>query len=173
MGCSFYSASTHKWLMGPFENGVLYVNHQNTQKLWPGVIAAGWKESKAIDENICTLGQRNESTTAALPDILKFHSTVGKEMVYNRVVELNTYLKNQIKTKLPQAKFITPLSPELSGGIVIVDLPGKDAVEIFQKLYTDYGIAAAPSGGIRFSPHIYNTKADLDKIINALVALAA
>jgi selenocysteine lyase/cysteine desulfurase len=26
LGCMFYTASTHKWLMGPFENGVLYVN---------------------------------------------------------------------------------------------------------------------------------------------------
>ncbi len=26
MGCSFYAASTHKWLMGPFENGLLYIN---------------------------------------------------------------------------------------------------------------------------------------------------
>src|SRR5258708_24228169 len=26
MGCTFYTASTHKWLMGPFENGMIYVN---------------------------------------------------------------------------------------------------------------------------------------------------
>jgi selenocysteine lyase/cysteine desulfurase len=38
--------------------------------------------------------------------------------------------------------------------------------------YTQYGIAAAPSGGIRLSPHIYNTLADVDDVVNAVQALA-
>ena len=73
MGCDFYTASTHKWLLGPFENGILYMRKENTQRLWPTVISAGWKEtSTTVDEKLCVLGQRNETTPFALPETLEF-----------------------------------------------------------------------------------------------------
>ncbi|MEM9328925.1 MAG: aminotransferase class V-fold PLP-dependent enzyme, partial [Bacteroidota bacterium] len=34
VGCDFYTASTHKWLMGPLENGVLYMKGSNIDKVW-------------------------------------------------------------------------------------------------------------------------------------------
>jgi selenocysteine lyase/cysteine desulfurase len=42
MGCDFYTSSTHKWLMGPMENGILYVSKAQMEKLWPNIIGAGW-----------------------------------------------------------------------------------------------------------------------------------
>lgn len=126
MGCTFYSASTHKWLMGPFENGILYVNKDHIHRIWPNVIGGGWKEAKTVDANICVLGQRNETSTAALPEILQFHNSIGKAAIEDRVYNLTTYLKQQIQDKLPQSKFVTPLPRELSGGIVIINIPGKD-----------------------------------------------
>jgi selenocysteine lyase/cysteine desulfurase len=103
-----------------------------------------------------------------LPDILAFHKTIGRQNIENRIVQLATYLKKQIKSKVPQATFVTPISPELSSGIVIVNLPGKEIHEATDKLYHTYGIATAPSGGIRLSPHIDNTLKDIDYTVNAL-----
>ncbi|WP_221393832.1 aminotransferase class V-fold PLP-dependent enzyme [Dyadobacter sp. NIV53] len=174
MGCDFYTGSTHKWLMGPLENGILYVKKQSSDQLWPNIISAGWKEGgQTVDEKYCMLGQRNEATVSGLAETVKFHQTIGKKNIENRVVQLNTYLKEQIKTKLPQITFITPLSPELSGGVTIISLPGKKPAEVAQKLYEVHGIAAAPTGGIRMSPHIYNTLADMDKVVKALESLLA
>ena len=173
MGCDFYTASTHKWLLGPFENGILYMRKENTQRLWPTVISAGWKEtSTTVDEKLCVLGQRNETTPFALPETLEFHLSIGKKNIEDRVRSLSANLKEKIKAKVPQATFVTPLSPEMSAGIVIINLPGKQPAEVFQKLYEVHGIAGASSGGIRLSPHIYNTLSDLDKITDALAALA-
>jgi isopenicillin-N epimerase len=172
MGCSFYTSSTHKWLMGPFENGVLYVNKAYFSRLWPNVIGGGWKEAKTVDENLCVLGQRNEPSVAALPEILAFHSTIGSENIKKRVEQLCTYLKTQISSTIPFATFVTPLAPELSGGIVIINFPGKDARELTEKLYQSYGIATAPAGGIRLSPHIYNILKDIDYTVKALASLA-
>ena len=173
MGCDFYTASTHKWLLGPFENGILYMRKENTQRLWPTVISAGWKEtSTTVDEKLCVLGQRNETTPFALPETLDFHLSIGKKNIEDRVRSLSANLKEKIKAKVPQATFVTPLSPEMSAGIVIINLPGKQPAEIFQKLYEVHGIAGASSGGIRLSPHIYNTMSDMDKVTDALAALA-
>jgi isopenicillin-N epimerase len=171
LGCTFYTSSTHKWLMGPFENGMLYVRKEYIPRIWPNIIGGGWKEGKTVDENICVLGQRNETTTAALPEILAFHESIGKKNIEARVVQLNTYLKAQIKAGIPTAEFVTPQAPELSGGIVIVNLPGKDPNEVTQVLYNKFSIASAPAGGIRLSPHIYNTKKDVDQVVKALVSI--
>jgi isopenicillin-N epimerase len=172
LGCTFYSASTHKWLMGPFENGLLYIHKDYFTRIWPNIIGGGWKEAKTVDENLCVLGQRNEASPAALPEILNFHNTVGRNNIEQRVVQLNTYLKAQLQKHIPQAVLVTPISPDYSGGIVIINLPGKEPQEVYNKLYSTYGIATAPSGGIRFSPHIYNTLADIDYAVNAVKELA-
>lgn len=169
IGCDFYSSSTHKWLMGPLENGILYVNQDKLEHVYPAIIGAGWKpESNTVDEKLCVLGQRNEPTASALTAIVNFHNSIGKKQVEARIKALNTYLKEQISEKVPAAKFVTPLSPELSGGVTILSIPGKDRIAVFQKLYDEHGIACAPTGGLRLSPHIYNTMADMDKIVEAL-----
>ncbi|HTH57927.1 MAG TPA: aminotransferase class V-fold PLP-dependent enzyme [Cyclobacteriaceae bacterium] len=172
MGCTFYTASTHKWLMGPFENGVIYVDKDYFNKIWPNIIGAGWKESTTVDENLCVLGQRNEPSPAALPETLTFHQTIGADRIQKRVVQLNTYLKKRIQEAIPKAEFVTPLAPELSAGIVIVNLPGKEFHEVSDKLYHSFGVAAAPTNGVRLSPHIYNTMKDIDFVVKSLATIA-
>jgi selenocysteine lyase/cysteine desulfurase len=168
MGCSFYTASTHKWLMGPFENGVLYIHKDYFNRIWPAVIGGGWKEATTVDAQLCVLGQRNEPSPAALPETLAFHNMVVRRNIENRIVKLSSYLKEQIKSKIPNAEFVTPFSPELSGGIVIINLPGKEIHQVTDQLYHTYGIATAAAGGIRLSPHIYNTLKDIDYTVKAL-----
>ena len=159
--------------MGALENGILYVKKDVMESIWPSIVGAGWtEEHQSIDEKLCVLGQRNNATTASLIDIIEFHQTIGKKNVENRVRELHAYLKEQISKKLPQAIFTTPHSSDLSGGIVIFKLPGKEPDEVYQKLYENYGIAGAPTGGIRLSPNIHNTLKDMDRIVEALVVLA-
>ncbi len=171
MGCTFYSASTHKWLMGPFENGVLYIQ-KDFNKIWPAVIGGGWKEASTVDEQLCVLGQRNEPSPAAIPEIIEFHTKIGRRNIESRIVQLNSYLKEQIKSKVPQATLVTPVSPDFSAGIVIFNLPGKEFHEAADTLYHSFGVAVAPSGGIRLSPHIYNTRKDIDYVVKAVVEIA-
>jgi selenocysteine lyase/cysteine desulfurase len=173
MGCTFYTASTHKWLMGPFENGIIYVNKDYFNKIWPNIIGAGWKESTTVDGNLCVLGQRNEPSPAALPESLAFHQTIGADRIQKRIVQLNSYLKKKIQEVIPKATFVTPLAPELSAGIVIINLPNKEFHEVSDKLYHSFGVAAAPTAGIRLSPHIYNTLKDIDYVVKSLATIAS
>jgi selenocysteine lyase/cysteine desulfurase len=158
--------------MGPFENGLLYINKEHISKIWPNTIGAGWKESTTVDENLCVLGQRNDPSTAALPETIEFHNSIGKKNIQDRVFNLNEYLKSEIQKNISPATLVTPLAQELSGGIVIFNIPGKKPVEITDALYKRFGIAAAPAGGVRLSPHIYNTKKDVDYVVNALREVA-
>jgi len=169
LGCDFYTGSTHKWFMGPLENGILYVKKESMPKLWPNIVSVGWKDdSLSVDEKYCSLGQRNEATLAGISDTVQFHQTIGKKQIQSRIFQLNKYLKEQIKSEIPAITFITPLSGEFSAGITNINLPGKKPADVTQKLYELHGIATAPTGGIRISPHIYNTLSDMDKVLKAL-----
>lgn len=174
MGCDFYTGSTHKWFMGPLENGILYVKKESMAKLWPNIVSVGWKDDTlSVDEKYCALGQRNDATLAGIPETVKFHQTIGKKQIQARIFSLNNYLKDQIRSEIPSITFITPISGEFSAGITNINLPGKKPAEVTQKLYELHGIATAPTGGIRIAPHIYNTMSDMDKLVKALESLSA
>lgn len=81
---------------------------------------------------------------------------------------MNSYLKAQLKAKLPAVRFITPMSSTFSAGVTVIAIPDKKPADVSQKLYETYGIAVAPTGGIRMSPHIYNSLSDIDKVVKAL-----
>jgi selenocysteine lyase/cysteine desulfurase len=174
IGCDSFSGSSHKWLMGSLENGILYVRKENIERLWPTVISAGWKDkSQTVHQKFCMAGQRNDPTTAAVSTIVEFHELIGKKNIETRTKELCTFLVERIQTKIPQATFVSPLNGDLRGGVVIMNIPGKDPVALFKKLYSDFGIACAPNNGVRLSPHIYNTKAEMERVVDALTALAS
>ena len=131
---------------------------------------------QTIDQKLCVLGQRNNPSTAALKEIINFHFAIGKQNVEDRVREINEHLKVNIGKSIPHATFVTPIAPELSGAIVIFNIPGVEPLDAFNKLYINHGIACAPvgapTGGIRLSPNIHNTIADMDKIVDAIKSLS-
>ena len=107
-----------------------------------------------------------------MKEIIDFHFTIGKQNVEDRVREINEHLKVNIGKSIPHATFVTPIARELSGAIVIFNIPGVKPLDAFNKLYINYGIACAPTGGIRLSPNIHNTITDMDKIVDALKSLS-
>jgi selenocysteine lyase/cysteine desulfurase len=60
-----YSASAHKWYMGPREVGLLYVKSDNIDRIWPSVIAPGWGNDAETDllgaRKFESLGQRDDA----------------------------------------------------------------------------------------------------------------
>ncbi|MEM6630165.1 MAG: aminotransferase class V-fold PLP-dependent enzyme [Bacteroidota bacterium] len=169
IGCDFYTASTHKWLMGPMENGILYVRTNPKLMLWPDSIAAGWDAEKlSVDKKYCVLGQRNDPSTAAISDILTFHEQIGKQHIEDRIQQLSTRLRKALSERIPQIQFTTPEDTSFTGGVLIFNIPGQDFRQIFQTLYEDFHIACAPMEGIRLSPTIVSTLEDMDRLAEAV-----
>ncbi len=172
IGCDFYTASTHKWLMGPLENGILYVKKEHIDKIWPDSITVFWDNDKTtVNDRFCSLGQRNETTPPAIIDIIDFHNTIGKKNIELRIRSLAAHLKDNLQKSIPNVQFITPIDETLSGGVTIFSIPDVDGKKVFEDLYTNYQIACAPTGGIRLSPTISATLKDMDKIVVAISEL--
>jgi len=169
IGCDFYSSSAHKWFMGPREMGILYVRQPLIPELWPHVVAAGYEKHAPEDiERLSSLGQQDIAKVPAFSKAIEFHEAIGQAQVAQRVSSLASQLKEQLQDHFPQAKLITPMAEEMSGGVVVAQFPDQDHVQLFNQLYEQHHIACAPTGGLRFSPTIYNTPEEVNKVIDAL-----
>jgi selenocysteine lyase/cysteine desulfurase len=175
IGCDSYSASAHKWFMGPKEAGILYVKTENIARIWPNVVAPGWGNDVDPDvkgaRKFESLGQRDDACLAAVGTAADFHRSIGKDRVESRMVELASALKSGLAEK--GFSLVTPLDPEMSGGVCILNVPSKKGHEVANRLYTDHGIAVASTGGLRLCPHVYNTLEHVERAIAAVTALRA
>ena len=170
LGCDSFAASSHKWFMGPREVGLLYVRKERIAEIWPNIVAPGWGNDEATDlkgaRKFESMGQRNDAGLAAVASAADFLDGIGLARVESRVHELAARLKEALaRTGL---ELVTPMERKLSGGVVIVSAPGSVSREVFERLYAEYGIAGAPTGGIRLCPHIYNTIGHVDRAAQGL-----
>ena len=81
LGCDSYSASAHKWFMGPKEAGVLYVKEARIAEIWPNIVAPGWGSDADPDvkgaRKFESLGQRDDACLAAVGTTAEFHAAIG------------------------------------------------------------------------------------------------
>lgn len=171
MGCDSYSASAHKWFMGPKEAGALYIRQERIAEIWPSVVGVGWgakvETAARGARKFETLGQRDDAAVSAMGNTVDFHNLIGRDRIETRIRELAAALKEGVG-KIPGASLRTSARPELSAGVCVVGFDGKDHQKIYEALYAKHGVAGAATGGVRFCPHIYNTLEEIDLTVSAL-----
>jgi len=179
IGCDSFSASAHKWLMGPKQVGLLYVRQERIPQLWPSIVSVGWNQdamtTKIASKKFETLGQRDDGGLAAVGTAVDFHRMIGFSNVEARTMELASALMEGL-SKINRVKLVTPVDPGSSGGVVISQIADLDRTKmsaLVKDLYEKYGIAGAATGGLRLSPHVYNTMADVELAIRGVKELLA
>ncbi|MGI9626325.1 MAG: aminotransferase class V-fold PLP-dependent enzyme [Longimicrobiales bacterium] len=174
LGCDSYSASSHKWFMGPKEVGVLYVKQDRIPHIWPSGVAPGWGSGAETTlegaRKFESLGQRDDAALAGLATAARFHEQIGQQEREDRILSL----AKALKTGLSEQGFemVTPMDPALSGGVCIARVAG-DRSALLNGLYEEHGIAGAGTGGLRLCPHVYNTMAHVQRAVHGVAALTA
>ena len=170
MGCDFFSGSSHKWLMGPKEAGVLYMRSDAQARMAPsevGVIGGRVGASRVFER----LGQRDDPAIMALGEAIAFHTRIGKDRIEKRSLGLATTLKGELM-KIPGVHMYSPTAPEISSAVVTFRPGDADIRGLNADLYEQHRIACATRGGdtagFRFSPHIYNSEREVEKVVGAI-----
>ncbi len=173
MGCDSYSASAHKWYCGPREVGLLYVRAERLGDIWPSVVGASWGGDVVPDpegaRKFESLGQRDDGALASVGTAADFHDGIGLGRTEARVTEHAQALKAGLKDA--GFELVTPMARELSAGVCIARVAAEERDRIVNGLYERYGIVAAATGGLRFSPHIYNTREHISRAVEGAKAL--
>jgi selenocysteine lyase/cysteine desulfurase len=175
LGCDFFTASSHKWFVGPKEAGLMYVRAESQDRLWPSDVGVGWEG--AVDrgaEKFENMGQRDDAAVATMAVAAAFHESIGPGAVESRVRALAGAVREALMERIPKIAFFTPEEEESRGGVVVFAVPGQDHDAIFEGVYRTHRLGCAAMhglfSGLRLSPHVYNT---MDQVQTAVEAVAA
>jgi isopenicillin-N epimerase len=176
MGCDFFTASAHKWFVGPKEAGLLYVQRERAAELWPSIVGVGWERAQdAGARKFETLGQRDDAAVVSMGTTVQFHEGIGIDRIEARIRQLAARIKGELQNRVAGLRLHTPGDPKLSAGVVVFEPPVPDARPAYNELYNRHGIGcAAMSGefsGIRLCPHIYNTPDEVDRVVEVVAQL--
>jgi len=167
----FYTGSAHKWPCGARECGVLYINTRAHKHIWPSIYSA-YPGAVGISKTFESFGQRDEATMIAFREALEFQTKVGREAIEQR----SRALANQLiagLSKLPEVKVWTSPNPQLNAAVVSFQPGSLNAPRLGQALYEKDKIGTAgrgpnDRGGLRASPHFYNTPEEIDRLVSAM-----
>jgi selenocysteine lyase/cysteine desulfurase len=185
MGCDFYAITGYKWLLGPYGCGLCYIRKELIPQVRALRIGHGTLDHGAFDYTEADgamrydFGVRNLVLRAGFGKTLEYLEGIGFEAISSRVAALRHYLIEGLD-RLPGVHIGSPRNPEMGSGIVCVSLEGKKPAEIVAKAW-EAGIVIVPLEtaqdrpdlhGVRVSPNFYNTKEDLDYLLETLTDMA-
>jgi len=182
LGCDFLISGTHKWLFGPRGTGIVW----GRPEAWAAVAAAippfspdsftGWVTGTPATGEPPGLrtspgGYHSFEHRWAATEAFAFHQAIGKQAVAERTHDQATRLKEGL-ADVPGVELVTPMSAELSSGIVCV-APEAAPEEVLGALQAE-GIVASLTpyahSYVRFGPSIVTTPDEVDAVVEALRA---
>ncbi len=164
----FYSGSAHKWMCGPKEAGVLYVRRDVQPRLSASVISA-YPGAVGISKVIEGMGQRDDTAILGFAEALRFQTSLGRRAIEARSRELAQALIRGLR-EIRGVRLWTSLEPERGHSVVSFAVGSLDPQKLQQSLYEKDRIVCATRGGsdrpgIRLSPHLYNTHAEVERAL--------
>jgi len=175
LGCDFYAASGHKWLFGPKGTGVLWAAKDKQHMLKPLILSNNW-------ENI-NIRMFEDYNTRNLPELLglgsavDYNNLIGQERKEQRIYMLKKYFRNQFEDDR-RFDFKTPGPDNMSCGIQVIEVRGKEATDVQKHLFDKYGIDCRPMtshnlNALRISLSVFNTIEDVGILVEGLKQYAA
>lgn len=173
----FVMADGHKWMFGPEGLGVFYTTPEARDKL--KLTQYGWhmmKDTHNYENQPWEVHPTARRFECGSPNMLGIHAffaslslllETGMDAVEALVLEKSDYLIAAID-KNTQLVLLSAKQSRLKSGIVIFKHRSV-ANEVLYKYLQDNGvICALRGGGIRFSPHFYNTLEEIDRALGLI-----
>lgn len=184
LGCDFYAACGHKWLLGPQGVGMLYVHSEHVERLRP--IWLGWDVAQPFDRvgrsyQLQDTAARFEQSTRAWPLYLAFGKAiefvegVGLAPIEARVHGLRRDFVDQLAA-MPGVTVLSPRDPALGTGLVTVRVAGWPYDALQQRLWEQQRIITnviREFDALRFSLAFFTGEDELDTALRAIGELQA
>ncbi len=173
LNCDYLATSLHKWLGAPFGTGMMYVKKEKIKKVWS---LLGSYDS--LDNDIRkfeTIGTRSFAAEMAIANAIDFHHLIGAKRKEARLRFLKNYWCEKVKN-IRGVKLYTSLQKEYSGALATFAIEGRSGSEIEQELFQKSKIHSSPVqheklNGVRITPHVYTSLAELDLLVETIKKL--
>lgn len=176
-GIDAAAASTYKWLCGPFGTGFMYIS-QALQKLNPGIV--GWRTHKDMWDFQADRLEMPESAKRYEFGTMAYGTALGATEAMNYLLDHsiekihvhNRGIADRLMTGLNDlgAEVLSPKKAQERSATIAARFPGKNSRDFARTLKANNVIASLRRDFIRFSPHLYNNEADIDRGLAAIKA---
>ena len=186
LGCDVFVSGTHKWLWGPRGTGIIWA----TAGAWNSIRGPtppfeqrafeGWlneTEPRPAPGGLANTpgGYVDFEHRMALPEAFQFHQIVGKAAIMERTHQQATQLKEGLAA-IDGVTLITPMSTDLSAGIVCLECTEPPVFEIVGRL-RDAGFATSVTPYrdpyLRIGPSIVTSPDEVDGLLSAIREMVA
>ncbi len=178
LGIDVVATGAHKWLLAPGGTGGLYIAPHVLDRLRLVNMGAGAvvdvMKFDPLDFSPKPNAQRYEEGVpnflglVGLESALSLLEEVGIETIATEILALADYTAEKLEAK--GYSVVSPRADAQRAGLVMFkhrELPNDTVMQAL----TDANVAAAARGGnLRFSPHFYNTREEIDRAVDALPA---
>jgi cysteine desulfurase/selenocysteine lyase len=177
----FLSADAHKWMLGPLAIGIVFVRRECFDLCRPTLLgswnvkAPGFVAQEEIEFQ--PTAQRYEPGAMNVMGIFGMKAAIDLllEIGIASVAERILTITAQLAAGLEGMGFtlLGPTRGPNASGIVTVSRPGTDMEALFERLTAANIICSSRQDRqgqhyIRFSPHFYNTEAEVDQVLQVL-----
>ena len=175
LGADYYGASLHKWLGAPLGAGLLYVKADRIASLWP--VFADLSVPDTDIRKLNHTGTHPVHTDLGIENAIAFHESIGTQRKEARLRYLQGYWTSKVRD-LPNIVMNTPRDRARSCAIANVGVRGMAPAALAKTLLDKYrvwtvAIDGAGVHGVRITPQLFTTPAELDVFVRALRELAA
>ncbi len=184
VGCDFFIAGTHKWMFGPRGTGLVW----GRSDAWPvadaiiptfsGEAYDIWMKAsppRPLPQAVYMTpgGFHSFEHRWALDEAFKLHRAIGKARVTQRIHALNQQLKQGLAA-MGHVTLHTPLSQDMSAGIVCFEVAGQKPEETVARL-RDRGVVGSvtpyATRYARLAPSLLNSEKEVDKTLEVVRGL--
>lgn len=177
----FLSADAHKWMLGPLAIGIVYVRKECFELCRPTLLGAwnvkapGFIAQEEIEFH--PTAQRYEPGAMNMLGIFGMKASIdllleiGIDRVADRILTITSHLADGLQ-RLGFSVLGPVTGPNASGILTVLDAT-RDMQALFDRLTAEQIICSPRQDRhgrkyIRFSPHFYNTSAEVDHILDVI-----
>ncbi len=185
LGCDILMAGTHKWMFGPRGTGLVYATPAARALLpatippFPPIVFSDLPLDEALARVTWGMaaspgGFHSFEHRWAVTEAFEFHERIGKDRVAARIHALNRQLKEALAA-MPHITLHTPLSDELSAGMVCFEVDGLSPPEVVARLAREGIVASVTPYQVsyaRLAPGLLNDEDEVERTARAVHALA-
>jgi selenocysteine lyase/cysteine desulfurase len=167
IGCDAYAAPGHKWLMAPKGTGFLYIRKEAAAQIQP----VEWTDAKTYVTGSSGIGSQ--------PLVVGFGAAIEAAKKRGIAVSENQNLRLRNRAyeglqKIAKVRVVSAPPGPLATALVAFKLPAEVDSRAFRgTLSAKYNMILKQTekrwfNGMRISPHVFNTEADIDAALKAI-----